>query len=177
MSGRAIFLDFEASALGPRGYPIEVGWAIAEPPAQIRQRAMLIHPAAVWSDWDWKVESERVHGIPQDVLRRDGVPVREVAEIMNAQLGGQVVYSDYPRGDRFWLRVLFDAAGIEPAFRLRDVAAVFEGVSDLAYERAVERGKHPPIIHRAGDDALHWARKYLAALDWDREHSNDDSAA
>jgi hypothetical protein len=170
-SAPIIFLDFEASALGPRGYPIEVGWAMVDPREQVTVRALLIRPTEAWADWEWSPESARVHSITRDVLDQNGLPVHAVAETMNAELAGRVVHSDHPRGDGFWLRVLFGAAGLEPAFLLKDVASVFEGVSDLAYEQAVERGKRPPVTHRAGDDALHWARKYMAAVAWDRDRS------
>ena len=163
-----IFLDFEASALGVEGYPIEVGWALVSSPGQVIVRSMLIRPARQWATWEWSPDSAAVHNIAQEELMRNGIPAGTVAQVMNTELAGQVVHSDHPRGDGFWLHVLFDAAGLVPTFRLKDIASAFERVSDLAYERAVERGNHPPVTHRAGDDALHWARKYIAAVAWDR---------
>jgi hypothetical protein len=133
-----IFLDFEASALGSRGYPIEVGWALVTPTGQVLVRAMLIRPDEAWADWDWSTESAAVHNIAREELMRNGIPVGTVAQVMNRDLAGQVVHSDHPRGDGFWLQVLFNAAGLAPTFRLKDIAPAFERVSDLAYERAVD---------------------------------------
>lgn len=61
MSGDHIFFDIEASSLGPDSYPIEVGWVSVKPNDEIVSGAMLIKPAADWTDWSQ--EAEAVHGI------------------------------------------------------------------------------------------------------------------
>ncbi len=68
-----VFLDFEASSLGERSYPIEVGWVFADGAGE----AHLIRPAPEWTDWD--PAAERIHGIGRGQLMATGTPYGEVA--------------------------------------------------------------------------------------------------
>jgi hypothetical protein len=42
------FLDFEASSLGKKSYPIEVAWVFEDGTSE----SHLIKPAPEWTDWD-----------------------------------------------------------------------------------------------------------------------------
>ena len=54
-----VFLDVEASGLHAGSYPIEVGWCGLD----LVATSFLIRPHASWTEDDWSVTSERVHGI------------------------------------------------------------------------------------------------------------------
>ena len=63
-----VFLDFEASSLARRGFPIEIAWVFETGEAE----SHLIRPAADWTEWS--AEAESIHGIPRASLERDGRP-------------------------------------------------------------------------------------------------------
>lgn len=119
MNDRAIpvFYDCEASELD-EGYIIEIGWAFAAPGGEkFVSGSSLIHPVAAWNiDDAWSSEAEKMHSISLADLRRQGRPVDEVARMMNKALAGRELFSEDPAFDVRWLRQLFDAAGVEPAF-------------------------------------------------------------
>ncbi len=118
-----LFLDFEASSLGHKSYPIEVAWSYPDG----RIEAWLIDPSGVpgWSDWDAEVE-RTVHGISRAALSIIGRSPRWVARRLNARLAGQTVYCDGGELDEFWRYRLFQAAGLRPSFQLREVGDLFE---------------------------------------------------
>lgn len=161
-----VFVDFEASSLGKRGFPIEVGWAAEDGTGE----GHLIRPAPGWEEWS--ADAQAVHGIPLDRLLREGAPHDEVARRMVEALTGHDLYASAPSWDGQWLSRLLRAAGLpRHALRLRDTEeaqrraalAVLEdaGVPADAREgvlaevlgearRAAETG---PPAHRALDDA------------------------
>lgn len=114
------FIDFEASGLGPRSYPIEVAWSGADGGVE---ECWLIRPEATYG-WPleeaWEVSAERVHGIPFEDLLRHGRTADWIAARMNAQLAGRTVYADGGAYDKVWCEQLFTAAGLEMAFRIDD---------------------------------------------------------
>lgn len=154
-------IDFEASALDPSSHPIEVGIAIApDRRAAITSWSTLIRPAAQWLETcGWDPDAQRIHGIRQRDLR-DAPTSREVAQLLNDRLGplGQA-FCDGGHYDALWLRVLFEAAGIDPAFTLRDIGHLFtlDPQAGRRYREIIARDKPP---HRAGPDA----RRIAAAL-------------
>src|SRR3954465_931964 len=88
-----VFLDFEASSLADRSYPIEVGWVFEDG----RAEAHLIRPAPQWTDWD--LEAETLHGIARARLEADGEPHRLVAQRMVEALTGHALYASAPSWD------------------------------------------------------------------------------
>lgn len=110
-----VFLDFEASSLGKRSYPIEVGWVFEDG----RSEAHLIRPAPEWTDWD--AQAEAVHHIPRDLLLREGAPHDVVAQRMIEALEGHDLLASAPSWDGKWLSALLRAAGLpRHSLRLRD---------------------------------------------------------
>ena len=90
LSAMLVFLDFEASSLGKRSYPIEVGWVFEDG----RSEAHLIRPAPEWTDWD--AQAEAVHHIPRDLLLREGAPHDVVAQRMIEALEGHDLLASAP---------------------------------------------------------------------------------
>lgn len=112
---RTVFLDFEASSLGRRGFPIEVAWVYETGEAE----AYLIRPLADWTEWS--PEAEAVHGITREQLETEGTPAVEVARRALASLSGHRLYASAPSWDGQWLSRLLRAGGLpRHALRLRD---------------------------------------------------------
>jgi len=110
-----VFLDFEASSLGKRSYPIEVGWVFEDG----RSEAHLIHPAPAWTDWDDAAEA--IHHITRAELIAEGTPHEVVAQRMIAELTGHDLLASAPSWDGKWLSTLLRAAGLpRHSLRLRD---------------------------------------------------------
>lgn len=160
-----VFLDVEASSLGPRSYPIEIGWARLDPAGAISVDAVMIRPEPAWDDWD--KAAEKVHGIQMGELYSNGLPAREAIARIVAALAGETVHSDSER-DLTWCRVLFELKGRGNPFRWRHTDTLWINyshmISDVAYEvatRLVDRAG--PVIHRAGPDAARHAVFYALA--------------
>jgi hypothetical protein len=79
----------------------------------------LIRPLPNWTHWD--PGAERVHRIAPATLRSSGRSVTEVAQHLNEQLHGQIMYCDGWAHDYTWLATLFEAAEMSPSFRLENL--------------------------------------------------------
>jgi len=110
-----VFLDFEASSLGKRSYPIEVGWVFEDG----RCESHLIRPGPEWTDWDQQAEA--IHHISRSHLFAEGSPHDVVAERMIEELSGHDLLASAPSWDGKWLSALLRAAGLpRHSLRLRD---------------------------------------------------------
>jgi hypothetical protein len=72
-----IFVDLEASGLGPFSFPIEVGWCTVTGEGE----AHLIRPAPEWTDWC--PASEKIHGITREQLAERGSRPRRSCAVSN----------------------------------------------------------------------------------------------
>ncbi|MFV8836496.1 hypothetical protein ACNSTU_16160 [Aquisalimonas sp. APHAB1-3] len=106
------FLDVEASGLAGDSYPIRVVWTLPDG----SREGYYIRPDPEWTHWE--AEAEAIHRIPRDVLFERGQSATWVLERMNAVLAGCTVYLADPGLDGFWMRRLFEAARVAPAFEL-----------------------------------------------------------
>jgi hypothetical protein len=113
------FYDIEASCIG--GLPIEVGWAFIDPSTgEIQSESHLVKPPLHWDMPPvWDPDAEKLHGISLEQLHEQGRPPFEVARRMNDVLAGRELFSDAPADDERWLRIIFDEAGLDPAFTIR----------------------------------------------------------
>ena len=153
-----LFLDFEASALTPGSWPVEIGWARIED-GRVSVRAEIIAPRPDWSMADWSEVSARVHGIPLAAIRA-GRPADDIAAETDAFAGCEIV-SDNPAWDQRWLDRL--RAG-RPRLAVRPFAAALRERLDDAQANALARTLlRAPAPHRAGPDAERLARAWLAA--------------
>ena len=142
-------LDIEASGFGRQSYPIEIGFVRDDG----HSWCTLIRPEPDWRHWD--PDAARLHGIRRETLERHGRPVRLVANTLNEALAGQTVYCDGWAHDYPWLGVLFDAAGVNPAFRLESAAALLadDALGRLDAARRLARRQLGGTRHRASVDA------------------------
>ena len=148
-------IDFEASSLEWDGYPIEVGIAVwHDADAPILGWSTLIRPPLAWREGGhWSRASAKVHGITMSDLLADGLPVDETVRRLTALLAPfATAWCDGGPYDDVWLRSLFQAAGLEPAFVLRDWADLLSGLDEAGHERARLQLATAPR-HRAREDA------------------------
>lgn len=159
------FLDFEASSLRPRSYPIEVAWSLGD--GSVESHLIDPRPVPEWTDWDPVAETE-IHHITPAQLHREGRTPIWVAGRMNSVLQGLRLHTDAPDWDGFWLQVLFQAAGMEPAFTLAAAQALW--FTELAggpdSERRLNeldqqaRARVAGPRHRAANDVRHFIELY-----------------
>ena len=158
------FIDFEASGLASASYPIEVAWSLPDGTVE----SHYIDPAPHWDYWD--PEAEAVHRIPRHLLRDCGRSVAWVAERMNAVLAGATVYCDAPGMDRFWMTRLFEAAQIDPKFRMGSFWAIHPGATsnlpiyrgeEISQQADAERGGRQ---HEAANDVRYLIAVYRLTL-------------
>ncbi|WP_445502941.1 3'-5' exonuclease [Microvirga sp. G4-2] len=117
-----VFLDFEASSLGRKGYPIEVAWVFASG----GEETHLIKPAPSWTEWS--AESEATHHLTRERLISEGEAHDEVARRMLDVLSGHALYATAPSWDGQWLSRLLRGAGLpRHALRLQDTDVAHEG--------------------------------------------------
>ena len=107
-----VFLDFEASSLGKKSFPVEVAWVFEDG----RSRSSLLRPAPDWTDWS--SDAEGIHGLSKSRLDEDGAPIDMIAAEMVESLDGHDLYASAPSWDGKWLSVLLRATGF-PRHRLR----------------------------------------------------------
>ena len=118
------FMDFEASSLSFKSYPIEIAWNIGD-----RIETHLISPGGVaeWTEWD--AAAEKLHGISRQKLLDEGETPQTICRRLNEQLAGQQAYTDSPRFDGMWLGRLFSACEVEePLFSIRHIDELLLGM-------------------------------------------------
>ncbi|SES39720.1 transcriptional regulator [Rhizobium sp. NFR03] len=168
-----VFLDFEASSLGKKSYPVEVAWVFEDGTS----RSHLIRPAPEWDDWSMK--AERIHGLTRRRLHQEGTPVEDVAREMLETLGGHALYASAPSWDGKWLSVLLRAGGLpRHALRLGKSDDVFlehaRAIMDGTFTRReiadfvkgmIESTEPAQPAHRALGDATLERTRWLAIRD------------
>lgn len=142
-------IDVEASGFGRGSYPIEVGFA--RPDGSVF--SCLIKPEPDWEHWD--ESAEQVHGIPRTTLFEEGCSVREVAQKLNDELKGEVVYTDSWGFDSTWLSLLFYHAGLAQLFRLETLSKLLSEKQIAIWGKVKQQVTLDLNIdrHRAGPDA------------------------
>lgn len=154
-------IDVEASGFGRNSYPIEIGYVREDGQAW----CSLVRPAEGWSHWD--PQAEALHGIARPSLLSHGRQVQVVAARLNADLAGRTVYCDGWAHDYVWLAVLFEAAGLVPAFKLASVRQLLDDrrLQRLDGARQLALATLGGGRHRASSDArvLQHALAQLAA--------------
>lgn len=160
-------LDYEASSLSDRSYPIEAGWAIIAADLSISSGGMLIRPHHRWTDWSEK--AQLIHGITREMLFEGGAACREVAEhlagIFDTLHGG--VLSPDPAYETFWSDRLHEAAGVQRLWTIGSFHAALATTlknadgGDVAEAKRALTSRRP---HRAEADAKLFASVLAAAI-------------
>ncbi len=142
-------IDVEASGFGSTSYPIEVG--IVLPCGS--SYCSLISPEPDWTHW--ASDAQTIHGITRDALRLHGKPASTVAGQLNERLNGQTVYTDAWYHDYQWLARLFDAANMQPHFKLQDLRTLLDEKALACWQTTRETVMQELKLdrHRASNDA------------------------
>jgi hypothetical protein len=159
MLSNVMCIDFEASSLGRRSFPIEVAIAGAGTGAA---QSWLIQPTPLWlATGTWSEDSEALHGLSLARIAAEGKPAATVARALAEALFGKTTLSDNAGHDQAWLEMLFTAGGRATPFKLEDFGRFATGLitaagqrPDIAMMRA-EAEAHGlfPERHRAEPDA------------------------
>ncbi|WP_300548752.1 hypothetical protein [Roseovarius sp.] len=156
-------MDFEASSLSDKSWPIEVGLSWLDS-GEIRTWSPLIRPAVGWNLSERSAQSAAIHGIPLESLQ-DAPPVFKVTEAFLSNLAGKIPVSDAPEFETRWLSRRFDASGLGGKPAVEDYHGVtFASFSGLALDMLYETLERRPAPHRAGLDSARLAAGWRKAL-------------
>lgn len=172
---RFAVLDFEASSLSDKSWPIEVGisW-ISE--GKVQTWSSLIQPDPTWDLSDWSSQSEAVHNIPFRCLKAAPKADRVAMDLIE-KASGRTLISDARTFEQYWLEQLLGVDAEAPPHLIEDYHAVsfalFDGFAlDVLYEK-LERTKVP---HRAGPDSARLASGWLRAREFQRRATGADTS-
>ncbi|MFC3612920.1 hypothetical protein ACFORG_04025 [Lutimaribacter marinistellae] len=160
-----VFIDFEASSLSKRSWPIEVGLAWIET-GQVIVESKLIRPREDWPLDDWSLKSAQIHGIGLEPLEQADSADAVAAWVLQLT-GDAVLVSDAPEYDQVWLDRLLGRAGPEVR-NFHDVfwlafshsGVIAPGRLHKVYKNRASRKS----IHRAGSDAADLCYAWRAGL-------------
>jgi hypothetical protein len=165
-----ITLDFEASALDPRSYPIEVGicrWSTPDGPLEVW--STLIDPHSAWTAYGiWSEASEKVHGISLAELVDHGRSPTDTVTILNTLLAGEACYCDGGSYDLDWARKLSAASDVPAQIKLGNWYMLMNQLAPDGYARASEWMDATVTPHRAGPDAENLMRAIAIGLGIDQ---------
>lgn len=160
-----IFLSFVVSSAKGNAYPIEVAWAFNEN----HYEGHFIRPSQEWLKrrQAWDAEAEKDHGLTQVFLSLQGELPENIAERMNAALGGQNLLSGNPDFTRRQTSTLFAATSLQPKFEIARRSAE-SAIAELAHRLGVvdeavawatrEASRVVPSRSNALADAMYWAK-------------------
>lgn len=151
------FIDVEASGFGRGSYPLEIGLALSDG----RSMCRLIRPLEGWIHWDEK--AEQLHGISRELVMASGFEAGDVAQWLNTELAGQVVYTDAWGNDNSWVARLFSEMGLIPRFRLETLRLLLSEEQALLWHdvKAKVISEQRFKRHRASYDARILQLSYL----------------
>jgi hypothetical protein len=153
LTGEFIFLDIEASGLGSKNYPIELGYSSSFGD----KNEYLIKPTKEWLEhgsWCSNAEYD-IHKISLEMLIENGVNVLDVANALNKSLCGKLVLCNDLEYDGVWLTQLFKAANVSVMFSLTDIRYLYLywGEDKANAFKDVYKSIIPSTNHRALPDA------------------------
>lgn len=149
----ALFLDLEASGLHPDSYPVEIG--IFGEAGSSYQR--LIKPVDYWQYWSH--DAQDLHQIDRQQLIDEGTPTSLVVQELNALFAGKILWAE-SNMDMLWMEVLFEAAGCEQLFEVRNLMNALPEAQWQAF-----RGHRTSrVAHRALEDAKHLSQAWAAFM-------------
>jgi hypothetical protein len=113
----------------------------------------LVRPAPDWTHWDDTAQG--LHGITREMALLHGRSPKAVANLLNEQLARMTVYSDSWAHDYSWLARLYEAADLQPRFKLEHLRVLLDECQIQAFDsvRALARAELHVARHRASNDA------------------------
>lgn len=166
-----IFLDFEASSLQDKSWPIELGICWLDNREKLRTDSKLIKPHSDWPLSAWSEASQRIHGIGLQELETAD-QATDVARWAIERLSGSLLLSDAPDFDLRWLNRLLATVDACDALKIESIqehaAARFTGGALGMFFRAYTSSR---FTHRAAADALRLGQAWRSALRKQRQRS------
>lgn len=143
-------IDIEASGFGVLSYPIEVG-VVRQDGARF---CRLIKPFDDWYFWD--NSAQKVHGISQAILNRNGYDGIKVCHELNHFLENSVVYTDGWVVDSPWLIKLFERAKVNMSFKVSSLEMILKEQQMNTWHTTKDQVVNTLNLerHRASNDAL-----------------------
>lgn len=142
-------MDIEASGFGKESYPIEIGYIESDQSCFCN----LITPQSDWTHWS--LEAEKLHGIQRDTLFNNGLYPTQLAQSLNQQLEGKILYCDGWVLDYTWLLKLFSVTTLSPSFRLSPIEMIMNeqqiALWDTTKSKIIQQSHYQR--HRASHDA------------------------
>lgn len=144
-----IILDIEASGFGVGSYPIEIGYVDASGSTW----SALVKPAPDWQHWDH--EAAKLHKQSRQELQQRGRSAHAIASHLNLTFAGETLYTDGWYQDFVWLHSLYEAAGMNPSFKLEDLSMLLTPEQQAVWHETKQhiREVHALAEHRAAMDA------------------------
>lgn len=144
-----IILDIEASGFGVGSFPVEIGYA------GLRGESWwsLVRPQPEWRHWD--VAAEALHHQSREDLMHFGQSVQSIAQHLNRALAHQIVYTDAWFNDYVWLSCLYEAANMQPNFKLEDLRLILSSAQSAQWHHTKQSVMESLAMarHRASTDA------------------------
>jgi len=96
------------------------------------------------------------------LLVKVGTPIDEIAQTLNRDLNGKVLYSDAWGNDSSWLGLLFDAADKPMQFRINTIRSILTEEQAALWHETKERVIETSSLkrHRASSDAAILQKTY-----------------
>jgi len=161
-----ITLDFEASSLAAKSYPIEIGIAKWDGPGHpILGWSSLIAPPKEWSTNDsWTDHAQSVHKIkPEDL--NSGLNPSQAMEIANQICGTGIVLCDGGKHDAFWMSRLVQSSMIRPTFKLGSWITLLNELPATQRLKVLSQLEADKPEHRARKDAERLLEFFAVAID------------
>lgn len=153
-------IDFEASGLHAKSYPIEVAIYIDG-----ETRSWLIRPEPKWLFWC--NTAEKLHGISRETLFKEGLAASDVVAGLNAFLAdfNGEIYSDAHLWDADWLSKLYRAAKQRPPSIIASIYDLLSTEEAAQFNKSKnELGAEERFrLHRAESDVRLIAEAYNQA--------------
>lgn len=150
-------IDFEASSLSGRSYPIQVGVVMNDG----REYMAYIKPISKWIDWN--PLSEKIHNISRDYIESYGEEAINVAHELNNLIGTDTVFCDGGVYDFHWCNALYNGVNIKRTWSIESIT-----VEDLFVETHwnLYMNHYAKELGFTEHDALHDAKliQYLTKL-------------
>ncbi|HSH87736.1 MAG: hypothetical protein ACAH08_01435 [Methylophilus sp.] len=156
-----IILDIEASGFGVGSYPIEIGYADASGATWSAQ----VQPQADWLHWDH--QAEKLHQQSRQELVQHGQTPHAIATYLNLTFTGQTLYTDGWYQDFVWLHSLYEAAGMNPSFKLEDLSVLLTTEQQSVWHDTKQSIRDTFALpeHRAAMDAKVLQLTWLRTID------------
>ncbi|NRB39098.1 MAG: hypothetical protein HRU20_11625 [Pseudomonadales bacterium] len=165
-----LFIDIEASGFGRGSYPIEIGVV----DAQSRCICHIIHPVEHWQHWDSSAEA--LHGIARQTLLDHGMSPFDLAQLLNQNFAGQILYTDAWGNDNSWLGLLFDEVDMYPSFKLETLRQLLNEEQVGLWHDCKQHVQDSTAFkrHRASNDAHILQMTYAQVLLLSKGYESED---